>query len=100
MTDRRRGSSGYPTKLGRLTWACISGKDGIAMVFISAYPPCYNPDKLHTVWSQQARYFKENGDIKMPDVHALFIRDLCKFLGDLCNKGNNVVLDMDINGDV
>ena len=36
----------------------------------------------------------------MPDVHALFIRDLCKLLGNIRDKGNNVVLDMDINGDV
>ena len=100
MTDRRRGSSGYPTKLGRLTWACISGKDGIAMVFISAYPPCYNPDKLHTVWSQQARYFNNHEELEVPDVHILFIRDLYKFLGNFRDKGNTVVLGMDMNDDV
>ena len=36
----------------------------------------------------------------MPDLHALSIRDLCKFLGDLRDKGNNVVLGMDANDDV
>ena len=94
------GSSSDLTKLERWTWACIGGKDGIATVFVSAYRPCHNPDGLHTVWSQQACYFKEHGDSKVPDVHALFIKDLCKFLGDLRDKGNTIVLGLDINGDV
>ena len=51
------------------------------------------------VWRQQARYFKENEDIRNQDVHALFIRDLCKFLGKLSDDGNNVVLGMDANDD-
>ena len=70
------GISGNPTKLGRWTWSRIEGKDDIATVFVSAYRPCHNLEGLHTVWSQQARYFKDNEDIRTPDVHALFIRDL------------------------
>ena len=94
------GSGGDSTKLGRWTWVCIGGKNGIATVLVSVHRRCHNPDGLHTVWSQQARCFKENEDIKVPDVHAIFIRDLCKFLGDLCDKGNNSVLGMDANNDV
>ena len=52
------------------------------------------------MWSQQARYSKEHEDIEMPDVHALFIRDLYKFFGELRDEGNNVVLGMDANDDV
>ena len=89
------GVGSDPTKLGRWTWTRISGKDGIPTVFVSAYGPCHNPDEIHTVWSQQARYFKDNEDIRSPDVYALFIRDLCKFFGDLRDEGNNVVLGMD-----
>ena len=89
-----------PTKLGRWAWTHIGGKDGIATVFVSAYRPCHNLDGLHTVWRQQARYFKENEDVRNPDVHALFIRDLCKFLEDLRNESNNAVLGMDVNDDV
>ena len=81
MTER--GSGNDPTKLGRWTWVCIGGKDGCATVFVSAYRPCKNTEGLYTVWSQQERYFKEHEDIKVPDVHALFICDLCKFLGEL-----------------
>ena len=94
------GVGGDPTKLGQWTWTKICGKGDITTVFVSAYRPCHNPDGLHTVWSQQARYFKEHEDIRDPDVQALFIRDLCKFLGDLCNNGHNVVLGMDANDDV
>ena len=98
MTQNGWGSD--PTKLERWTWTRIGGKDGIATVFLSAYRPCHSPDDLHTVWRQQARYFKEQEDIRNPDVHALFIRDLVKFLGDLQDDGNNVVLGMDENDDV
>ena len=70
------GNGGDPTKLGRQTWTFFGGKDGIATEFVSAYRPCYNPDGLHTMWSQQAQYFKENEDIKVPDIRTLFIRDL------------------------
>ena len=67
---------------------------------MSAYQPCKNTSGLHIVWSQQERYFKENEDIQVPDVHALFIRDLCKFLGELQNNGNQVVLGMDAYDDI
>ena len=87
------------TKLGRWTWTKIGGKDGMATVFVSAYRPCHTPDGLHTVWRQHTRYFKENEDIRNPDVHALFIRDLCKFLDDLRDDDNNVVLGMNANDD-
>ena len=97
---RTEGGGGDPTKLGRWTWTRIGGKDGITTVFVSAYRPCHNPNGLHTVWRQQAKYFKENEDIRNPDVHTLFIRDFCKFLGDLRDEGNNVVLGMDANDDV
>ena len=98
MTKDGWGSD--PTKLRRWTWTRIGGKDRIATVFVSAYRPCHSPDGLHTVWRQQARYFKENEVIRNPDIHALFIRDLCKFLGDFRDDGNNVVLGMDTNDDV
>ena len=98
MTKDKVG--GDPTKLGRWTLTRIGGKDGITTVFVSAYSPCHNPDGLHTIWCQRARYFKEHEDILKLDVHALFIRDLCKFLGDLRDEGNNAVLGMDANDDV
>ena len=52
------------------------------------------------MWSQQERYFKEQEDIEVPDVHALFTRDLCKFLGELRDDGNHVVLGMDANDNI
>ena len=94
------GVGGDPTKLERWTWTKICGKAGLTTVFISVYRPCHNPDGLRTVWNEQARYFKEHEDIEKPDVHALFIRDLCKFLGNLRDNGHNVVLVMDANDDV
>ena len=92
--------NGDQTKLGRWTWKKIGGKDGIATVFVSAYRPCHSTKGLKTVWRQQARHFKREEDIGNPGVHALFTCDLVKFLGDLCDDGNNVVLEMDANDDV
>ena len=69
-------------------------------MFVSAYNPCYSPKGLKTVWRQQARYFKREETIGNPDAQALFICDLVKFLGDLRDEGNNVVLGMDANDDV
>ena len=83
MTERSSGNGSDPIKLGRWTWFCIGGKDNIATTFVSAYCPCKNVNGLNTVWNQQARYFKQEKDIEVPDVHALFIRYLCRFLGDL-----------------
>ena len=91
---------GDPTKLGRWTWTKICGKAVFTTVFVSIYRSCHNPDGMHTVWSQQACYFKDHKDIEQPDIHALFIKNLCKFLGDLCDNGHNVVLGMDANDDV
>ena len=52
------------------------------------------------VWSQQERYFNDHENIEVPAVHALFVRDLCKFLGELQDKENNVVLGIDANNNV
>ena len=94
------GVGGDPTKLGRWTWTKICGKGDITTVFVSVYRLCHNPDGLHTVWSQQVRYFKDHKNIQEPDVQALFIRDLCNFLGDLRDDGHNVVLGIDANDDI
>ena len=69
-------------------------------MFVSAYKPCHSPKGLKTVWRQQARYFKREEGIHNPDVHALFTQDLVRFLGDLRDDENNVVLGMDANDDV
>ena len=55
----KNGVNTNPTKLGRWTWTKICGKADITTVFVSAYRPCHNPDGMHTVWSQQACYFKD-----------------------------------------
>ena len=69
-------------------------------MFVLAYNPCYSPKGLKTVWRKQARYLKREDDISNPAVHTLFIQDLVRFLGDLRDEGNNVVLGMDANDDV
>ena len=98
--NSQHGVGGDPTKLGSWTWTKIGGKDDITFVFVSTYCLCHNPDGMHSVWSQQARYFRGNIDIRVPNVHALFIRDLYKFFADIRNEGNDVVLRTDANVDV
>ena len=67
MTEKSSG--GDPTKLGRWTLVRIGAKDDITTVFVSAHHPCKSVEQLNT----------EEEDIEVPDVHALFIRDFCKF---------------------
>ena len=38
--------------------------------------------------------------IEEPDVHALFLEDLCKTLSDFRDFGHHAVLGMDANHDV
>ena len=45
-------------------------------------------------------YYQDKRMIKEPDVHALFIADLCKALGNLRDFGHRVVLGMDANDDI
>ena len=43
---------------------------------------------------------KTRESLRSPNVHALFIADLCKVLGDLLDFGHHVVLGTDANDDV
>ena len=89
-----------PTKLGRWTWVRIEGKAGESTVFVSAYRPCESTNDTDTVWNQHVRYYQEVREIEEPDVHALFLEDLCKILSDFRDFGHYIVLSMDANDDV
>ena len=67
---------------------------------MSAYQPCKIVTGMSTVWNQHVRYYQNERDIEVPDVHAHFITDLCTALGDLRDLGHHVVLGMDSNDDV
>ena len=53
-----------------------------------------------TVWNQHAHYYQDTREIEEPDVHALFLEDLCKTLSDFRDFGDHVVLGMDANDNV
>ena len=55
---------------------------------------------MDTVWNQHVCYYQKVREIEEPDVHALFLENLCKTLPDFCDFGHHVVLGMDANGDV
>ena len=55
---------------------------------------------MDTVWNQHVRYYQDERGIEEQDIHALFLADLSKTLGDLQNFGHHVVLGMDANDDV
>ena len=52
------------------------------------------------MWNQHVRYYQDERGIKEPDIHVLFIANLCKALGNLQDFGHHVVLGMDANDDV
>ena len=100
VKSRMASKGAGPTKLGRWTWVWIEGKVGKSTVFVSAYRPCKRKNGMDTVWNQHARYYQEERLIEEPDVHALFIADLCRALGNLRDFGHHAVLGMDANDDV
>ena len=73
---------------------------GKSTVFVSAYRPCKNITGMDTVWNQHVRYYQDEREIEEPDVHALFLVDLCKTLADFRDFGDHVVLGLDANDDV
>ena len=54
---------------------------------------------MNTVCNQQVQYFQHEGEIKVPNIHELFIKDLCKTLGNIRDEGYHLVLKMDTNDD-
>ena len=68
------------TKLGRWIWVRMEDKAGEATVFITVHYPCKNMKGMFTMWNQYVHYFQREKDIEKPDIHALFIKDLCKEL--------------------
>ena len=78
----------------------IEGKAGESTVFVSAYHPCKSIKGISTVWNQNVRYYQDERGIEETNVHALFITDLCKAVGDLRNSSHPVVLGMDAILDV
>ena len=78
----------------------IEGKAGKATVFVSAYRPCKNTLGTLTVWNQQVQYIQREHDIEVPDIHELFINNLCVALGSMQDEGYHLVLGMDANNDV
>ena len=100
LRSRMSTKGSDPTKLGRWTWVRIEGKAGESTVFVSAYRPCENTNGMNTVWNQHVRYYQKVREIEEPDVHALFLEDLCKTLSDFRDLGHHVELGMDANDDV
>ena len=100
MKSRMASKGSDPTKLGRWTWVRIEGKAGESTVFVSAYRPCKSTTGMDTVWNQHVRYYQRERDIEEPDIHDLFLQDLCTTLANFRDSGDHVVLGMDVNDDV
>ena len=100
MKSRMVCKDSDPTELGQWTWVRIKGKAGESTFFVLAYRPCKNTAGMDTVRNQHVRYYQDEREIKEPDVHALFLEDLCKTLSDFRDFGDHVVLGMDANDDV
>ena len=67
---------------------------------MSAYRPFKNTKGMSTVWNQQVRYLQREHTIEVPDIHELFITDLCATLGFMREDRYHVIMGMDANHDV
>jgi hypothetical protein len=99
LMARKSKHGSDPTKLGRWTFVRVHGRRGEATVFVSAYRPCKNKTGPGLVWSEQDRYYQQEGK-RNPDIHEEFITDLCYAIGRWKDEGYHVVLGMNANEDV
>jgi hypothetical protein len=89
LRARKSDHGGDPMKLGRWTFVRVHGRRGEATVFVSAYRPCKNKIGPGSVWSQQDRYYQQEGK-RNPDIHEEFITDLCYAIGRWRDEGYHV----------
>ena len=85
-----------PTGLGRWCWRMTRDKTNTAIRIITAYQPCRSSKRrLNTVYIQQRRYFRSNGDNRCP--RAIFRLHLKTLLKTWTDAGDNVILFIDAN---
>ena len=92
--------SGYDSSgLGRWSWVQLQGKFGISTTIVTAYCPCKsNLTSPETVYNQHRRYLMtKNRDICPREA---FRHDLSAFLTQRAQKGDQIVLCIDLNEDV
>ena len=87
-----------PTGLGRWIRTRLEGRYKIFFTCISVYCSCTNKTGLSPTWSQQVRYFRDQG-IAEPHLRDQFDKDLIKFITKTLQTGDNVVLSIDMNED-
>ena len=88
------------TGLGRWSWLQFSGRGAHRTRVISAYRPCQRSSnsKLTTVWYQQHRYFKKEGQHR--DPREMFLIDLEALIIQWLQDGIHIVLCIDANDDL
>lgn len=96
MSHMVRGSGVDPTELGRWSWLQLEGHKSRRVRVISAYNPCRTSfQHFATVYSQHKRYFNSKHCDACP--RKQFCRDLCAFITECQNEGEEIVLLIDTN---
>ena len=95
MNGSRHDNSG----IRRCSWTQLQWKYGILLTIITAYCPCKgNPKIPETVYNQHKCYLVLRNHDVCPC--KAFQNDLSKFISQRTQKGNQVVLFININKDV
>jgi hypothetical protein len=85
-----------PTKLGRWTWALLTGKQGIKTRIISGYRPIHDAtNRVGTVYSQHQKHFNDIKSSKEP--RQGFLDDLKNAITTWRQQGELIILGLDLN---
>ena len=101
MFDRMASLSArsHRDHLGRWCWTTFQGKNNSTTRLMVAYRPCISKhSSLHTVYAQQRRYFRRNGDNRCPVI--IFREDIDKILTKWTAKGDKIILFIDANENI
>ena len=99
VASTMNGSGSDISGLGRWSWTQLQGKYGIATTIITAYCPCKgNLSSPETVYNQQRRYLMSLNRDVCP--RKAFRTDLSQFIHQRVQKGDQIVLCIDLNEDV
>ena len=86
------------SQMGRWCWTTYRGKNGTILRVISAYRCVENTTGPHSTWSQQILHLEERNIAS--DPRDMFIQDFVSALETWIERGDQIVLGLDLNENI
>jgi len=98
MTHRINQTGCDPTGLGRWIWVQYRGKNQTSVRFVSAYRPSQPFKGFNTAYAQQRHSMLKRNDNRCPRKE--FVEDLNLEIGKWREKGDAIIIAVDVNEDI